>query len=92
MPLAPDTPETNIVDWRANAGLAVGVTIVLSRSVMDRWHTYRPFDKCFSVFVLLSVLMLPWEGIRMKKRTHNLEVWRVCLLLMLVYFLFRLPL
>jgi hypothetical protein len=90
--LTPDTPEPTVSNWRYDVGLAVAVTIIFSQSVINRWHAYRPFDKCFSVLVLLSVLTLPWEGIRMKKRIHNLEVRRVCLLLIMVYFLFRLPL
>ncbi len=89
--LTPDTPGPTVSNWGYDVGFAVAVTIILSQSVINRWHAYRPFDKCVSVLVLLIVLTLPWEGIRMK-RTHNLEVWRVCLLLMMVYFLARFPL
>src|SRR5438270_375781 len=88
--LTPAAAEPTASNWR-NIGFAVAVTIIFSKSVINRWHAYRSFDKCFSVLILLCVLTLPWDVIRMK-RIHNLEVWRVCLLLMLVYFLARLPL
>jgi hypothetical protein len=88
----PDTPEEAVSNWRYDLGLAVALTFILSQSVIHSWHAYRLFDKCFSVFVLLSVLTLPWDGIRMKKRTHNVELRSVCLLLLMVYFLARLPL
>ena len=57
----------------ADVGFAVAVTFILSVSVIERWHAYRLFDKCFSVLFLLIVLTLPWEGIRMKKRTRSLK-------------------
>jgi hypothetical protein len=78
-----------VVNWRTEVGFAVGVTFILSVSVIERWHAYGLFDKCFSVLFLLIVLTLPWEGIPMKKRTQKLEVWYVCILLMMVTFLFR---
>jgi hypothetical protein len=87
--VASDTPEPNVSNWRTDVGFAAAVTFVLSVSVIERWHAYRLFDKCYSVFFLLIVLTLPWEGIRMKKRTQKLEVWYVCILLMMVTFLFR---
>jgi hypothetical protein len=87
--LVPNTPEPNVSNWRTDVGFAVGVTFILSVSVIERWHSYRLFDKCFSVLFLLIVLTLPWDGIRMKKRTQKLEIWYVCLLLMMVTFLFR---
>ena len=87
----PDSLEPTVSNWR-DVGAAVAVTLILSQSVIHSWHAYLLFDKCISVVVLLFVLTLPWEGIRMKKRTHNVEVWRVCILLMMVYFLSRLPL
>ena len=86
--LEPDTPEPTVSNWR-DVGYAVAITIILSKSVINRWHSYGSFDKCVSVLILLFILTLPWDG-RMK-RINNLEVWRVCLLLMLVYFLARLP-
>jgi len=86
----PDSLEPTVSNWR-DVGAAVAVTLILSQSVIHSWHAYLLFDKCISVVVLLCVLTLPYEGIRMK-RTHNVEVWRVCVLLMMVYFLSRLPL
>jgi hypothetical protein len=87
--VAPAASEPRFFDWRTDVGFAVAVTFIISVSVIERWHAYRLFDKCFSVLVLLTVLTLPWEGIRMKKRTKKLDVWYVCLLLMMVTLLFR---
>lgn len=87
--LSPDTSEPNVLDWRTDIGLAAAVTFILSGSVLHRWHAYDLFYKCFSVFFLLMVLTLPWEDVRMKKRAHKLEVWRVCLLIMMTAILFR---
>ena len=72
--LAPDTPESNVSNWRTDVGCAVGVTFILSVSVIERWHGYRLFDKCFSVLFLFIVLTLPWEGIRMKKEPRSLRL------------------
>jgi len=88
----PDALEPTVSNWRYDVGVAVAVTLILSQSVIHSWHAYHLFDKCVSVFALLCVLTLPWEGIPMKKRTHNVEVRQVCILLMMVYYLSRLPL
>lgn len=88
----PNTSEPSVSNRRYDVGVAVAVTFILSQSVIHSWHAYRLFDKCFSIFILLIVLTLPWQGIRMKKRTHNVELRQVYLLLMLVYFLARFPL
>ncbi len=87
--LSPDTSEPNVLDWHRDIGIAVAVTFILSVSVLHRWHAYDLFYKCYSVFFLLIVLTLPWEDVRMKKRTHKLEVWRACLLIMMTAILFR---
>ena len=86
----PDSLEPTVSDWR-DVGFAVAVTLILSKSVIRGWHAYPLFDKCFSVFVLLVILTLPWSGLRMK-RTHSIEVWLVCILLLMVHMFSRLPL
>jgi len=87
----PDSLEPTVSNWR-DVGATVAVTFILAKSVSHSWHAYHLFDKFFSVVILLSILTLPWEGFRMKKRTHSVEVWRVCILLMMVYLLSRFPL
>jgi len=89
--LAPDTPEPNFssrTSWGTQVVVAACVTFILSDRVIDHWHSYRLWEKGYSVLFLLIVLTLPWEGIRMKKR-QNVGVLYVYILLMMVAFLFR---
>jgi len=80
-----DVPRVRYLDVVS----AVLVTVSLGASVMQRWHGYRLFDKCFSVFVLLTVITLPWDAIRMKIKGQKVEVSHVCILLLMVTYIFR---
>ena len=86
----PHSLEPTVSNWR-DVGFAVAATLILSKSVSRSWHSYHLFDQCFSVVILLFVLTLPWGWTRMK-RTHSVEVWQVCILLIMVYMLSRFPL
>jgi hypothetical protein len=68
---------------------AVVITFILGVTVIQRWHAYRLFDKCFSVVTLLILLTFPWGAIRMEKRGQKLEIWHAYLLVLLATALFR---
>jgi len=72
-----------------NVAFAVLGTISIGLVVIERWHAYRLFDRCYAIFVLVFLSTLPWSVSRMEKRSQKLELWFLYLVVMMVSVIFR---
>lgn len=72
-----------------NITFAVLVTMILGIEVIERWHGYRSFDRCYAIFVLVFLGTLPWSVSRMEKKNQKLELLLLYVVVIMVSAILR---